>query len=114
MSFSAREPMTCDLLFTVTNCIHRFKSTSLMMTTHLTYITSMSFVTIVITPSFSSIAASICMLWPLFLLKVLCSSNWRCHDNVSSTVVTTFIANTVPLLLVCDLTINLDGCGIRK
>ena len=28
------------------------------------------------------------MLWSLFLLKVLCSSNWMCRGSVSSTVVT--------------------------
>ena len=54
------------------------------------------------------------MLWPLFLLRVLYHSNWRCHDNVSSTVVTTLIVNTVTLSLVYGVAINPDGCGTWK
>ena len=79
---STRDPMTGDLLFTVTNCIDRVKLTLYVMITHLIYITTMSFVTVVTTPYFSTIPTYMCMSWPLFLLKVCCSSNWRCHGIV--------------------------------
>ena len=96
---STRDPMTGDLLLTVKNCIDRVKLTLYVMITHLIYFTTMSFVTVVTTPSFSTIPTSMCMPWPLFLLKVFCSSNWRCHDNVSNIVIMTLIANTVLLPL---------------
>ena len=95
---STRDPMTF-FFFTVTNCIDRVKLTLYVMITHLIYFTTMSFVTVVTTPSFSTIPTSMCMSWPLFLLKVFCSSNWRCHDNVSNIVIMTLIANTVLLPL---------------
>ena len=94
---STRDPMSGDLLFTVTNCIDRVKLALYVMITHLIYTTTMSSVTVVTTPSFSTIPTSMCMSWPLFLLKVFCSSNWRCHGNVINIVIMTLITNTVLL-----------------
>ena len=77
-----------------------------MMIIHMKHITTIYVVTFVTISSFSIVQAFICMLWPLLPLKILCNSNSRCRDNVSSTIVMALIVNinTVSLPIVCDVT----------
>ena len=70
-----------------TNCIHRVKPILLMMTTHLACVTTiMYFVTIVTKHFFYYTSIYVYAATVISRVKVLCSSNRRCHDNVSSTV----------------------------
>ena len=85
-----------------------------MMISCLAYTTTMYSVTAVKRVFFFCFISIYPYVAAIISTKVLRSSNCVCHNNVSSTAVTTLIANTVLLPLVCDVSIKSGGCCTRQ